>query len=136
MLLTNYSGAFWWDSNQFGTNELRILPLTRGKSTYFTEDPHGTILGKGLIPGGKEKDKARQAVFPTPTNPLVDDLEEEVPHDDKTVPQKAPCVTTWKHNQDAAHWSTTAKSFGSRNIILANRIICNHGTHNNTRRMH
>ena len=26
------------------------------------------MLGKGLIPGGEEKDKARQAVFLTPTN--------------------------------------------------------------------
>ena len=95
-----------------------------------------SVLGKGLIPGGKEKDKARQTVFPTPTNPCGKDPEEETPHDDYTVRQKAPCVTTWKHNQDAVHWCTIAKSPGSRNIILANKIICNHGIHNNTRRMH
>ena len=28
----------------------------------------------------------------------------EVPHDDFSVPQKAPCVTTWKHHQDAVYW--------------------------------
>ena len=43
MLLTSFSGAFWWDSNQFGTYELRILSPTLGKSTYFTEDSHGII---------------------------------------------------------------------------------------------
>ena len=40
------------------------------------------MLGNGLIPGGKEKDKARQAVFPTPTNPFGTDPEEGEPHDD------------------------------------------------------
>ena len=48
-----------------------------------------SILGKGLLPGGKEKDKAPQAVFLTPTSPLADDPEEEEPHDDFRVPQKA-----------------------------------------------
>ena len=32
---------------------------------------------KGLVPGGKEKDKARQSVFLTPTNPCGNDPEEE-----------------------------------------------------------
>ena len=43
-----------------------------------------SILGKGLIPGGKEKDKDRQAVFLTSTNSFGDDPEEEEPHDDFT----------------------------------------------------
>ena len=30
--------------------------------------------------------------------------EEEAPHDDYTVPRKAPYVTSWKRNQDAVHW--------------------------------
>ena len=39
-----------------------------------------SILGHGLIPEGKEKDKARQAVFLTPTNPFGNDPEEEERH--------------------------------------------------------
>ena len=41
-----------------------------------------STLRNRLIPGGKEKDKARQAVFLTPTNPSGNDPEEEEPHDD------------------------------------------------------
>ena len=69
-----------------------------------------SILGKGLIPGGKEKDKARRAVFLTPTNPFGDDPEEERPHDDFTVPQKAPHVTKWKYDQNAVCWVRLSKA--------------------------
>ena len=41
----------------------------------------------------KEKDKARQAVFPTQTNHFGNDPEEEEPHDDYTFPQKIPHAT-------------------------------------------
>ena len=58
-------------------------------------------LGKGLIPGGKEKDKAHQAVFLTPINPFGNDPEEDGPHDDFIVPQKAANVTKWKNDQNA-----------------------------------
>ena len=60
-------------------------------------------LGNGLIPGGKEKDKARQAV--TPTNPFGNDPEGEEPHDDHTVPQKIFYVTRWKHDQNVLFWT-------------------------------
>ena len=83
------------------------LPLEIGRSTYFTEDFHGTFSlfwGHGLFRGGKEKDKARQAVFLTLTNPFGNDPEEEEPHDDYTVPQKVPYVTRWKHDQHAVNW--------------------------------
>ena len=60
-------------------------------------------MGNGWIPGRKEKDKARQPVFPTPTNPFGNDLEEEELHDDYTVPQKVLYVTRWKHDQNAVH---------------------------------
>ena len=60
-----------------------------------------SISEHGLIPGGKEKDKARQAVFLTPTTPLWSDRDEEEPHDDYTIPQKVPYVTRWKHDQNA-----------------------------------
>ena len=60
------------------------LSLTSGKSTYFIKDVRELPLhiGHGLIPGGKEKDKARQTVFLTPTNPFGNDPEEDEPHDD------------------------------------------------------
>ena len=45
-------------------------------------------MANGLIPGGEEKDKARQTFFLTPTNPCGNDPKEEEPHDDYTVPQK------------------------------------------------
>ena len=95
-----------------------------------------SILGKGLIPGGKEKDKARQAVFRTPTNPFGDDPEEERPHDDFTIPQKAPHVTKWKFDQGVENWDTIIKGEGSRIGILANEVICNHDLRYNTWRLY
>ena len=53
----------WWES--FQMDGARMVGR---RSWNFL-----SILGKGLIPGGKEKDKARQAVFLTPTNPFGDD---------------------------------------------------------------
>ena len=60
--------------------------------------------GEWNIPGGQKEDKARQAVFLIPLNPLGKDPEEEKPHFDYTVPQKAPFQTRWKRNQDAVYW--------------------------------
>ena len=68
------------------------------------------ILVSGIIRGGKEKDKARQAVFLTPLNPFGKDPEEDKPHSDYTVPQKAPYETTWKRNQDAVYWVRLKKA--------------------------
>ena len=61
-------------------------------------------MGSGIIPGGKENDRARQALFPTPLNPSGEDPKEEKPHFDFKVPQKAPHETLWKRNQDAVCW--------------------------------
>ena len=48
-----------------------------------------SILESGIIPGGKENDRARQAVFFTPLNPFGNDLEEEEDHHFVyTLPQK------------------------------------------------
>ena len=63
-----------------------------------------SVLDNGLIPWGKETDKARQAVFLTPTNPFGNDPEEERAHDDLTVPQKGPSITSWKPSQNAVFW--------------------------------
>ena len=44
------------------------------------------------------------------TNPFGNDPEEEDTHDDFTVPQKAPYVTRWKHDQDARYWIRLSKA--------------------------
>ena len=51
--------------------ELRTI----GKSIFFTMEFCGifSILGSGLIPGGIENDKVRQAVFFTPLYPFGND---------------------------------------------------------------
>ena len=64
----------------------------------------------GRILGGKEEDKAGQAVFLTPLNPFGKDAEEEKPHSAYTVPQKVPCETRWKRNQDAVYWERLKKA--------------------------
>ena len=69
-----------------------------------------SVLGDWLNPRGKEKDKARQAVFLTPTNPFGNDPEEEEPHDDYTGPQKVPYATRWKPDQDAVYWIRLSKA--------------------------
>ena len=62
-----------------------------------------SILGSVIIPGGKKEDKARQAVFLTPLNLRGKDSVEEKSHSNCTVPQKVPCETRWKRNQDAVY---------------------------------
>ena len=85
----------------------------RGRSWNFQ-----SILGNGLFPEGKEKDKACQAVFLTPTNHFGNDPEEEEPQDDYTVPRKAPYVATWKHTQMCSILCTIVTRAGSRTGIL------------------
>ena len=85
-----------------------------------------SILGSELIPGGKENDKARQAVFFTLLYPFGNNPTEEKPHDDFTVPQKVHYKHFWKHNQDAFFLDKIFQSAGSRGAILANEVICNH----------
>ena len=63
-----------------------------------------SILGSGLIPGGKENDKARQAVFFTPLNLFGEIPDEEQHHEKYKIPQKVHCHSCWKHNQDAVYW--------------------------------
>ena len=77
-----------------------------------------SIPGGGLITGGTEKDKAGQAVFLTPTKPFGDDPEEEEPHDDFTVPQKASYVTKWKYDQNAVYWVRLSKALQTKSIAI------------------
>ena len=69
-----------------------------------------STLGEGLILGGKEEDKARHAVFLTPTNPSGDDSEEERLHDDFTVKKNALHVTKWKYDKNAVYWVRLSKA--------------------------
>ena len=95
-----------------------------------------SALEHGLIPGGKEKDKARQAVFLTLTNPSGNDPEEERAHGDLTVPQKGPSITSWKTNSKCSILGTTVRSGGSWIGILADEVVCNYDLRNNTWRLH
>ena len=63
-----------------------------------------SVLGSGMILGGKEEGKAHQAVLLTPLNPFGKDPEEEKPHPEYTVPRKAPHEIRWKRNQNAVYW--------------------------------
>ena len=63
-----------------------------------------SILGRGIIPVGKENDKARQAVFFIPLDPFGKDPDEEKPDDDYTVHQKVHHESFWTRNQDAENW--------------------------------
>ena len=56
-----------------------FLFLASGKSNRGCSWSVQSILGRGLIPGGKESDKARQAVFFTPLNPCGENPDEENP---------------------------------------------------------
>ena len=69
-----------------------------------------SILESGIISGGKEEDKARQAVFPTPLNLFGRDPEEEMPHFDYTVLQKVPYQTRWSRNPNAENWVRLKKA--------------------------
>ena len=91
-----------------------------------------STLGNGLIPGGNEEDEGRQAVFLTPTHPFWNDAEEETPHDDFSIPQKAPLRNSIEKQPRCCILGTIAKISGSRIGILANEIICNHDLHYTT----
>ena len=108
MLVPSYSATLWWYSNKSRIDEIyncsilfEKVPLSQRKSMVFQ-----SILRSGIIPGGKEEDKARQAVFLTQLIPSVKGPEEEKPHSDCAVPQEAPFETKWKRNPDAVYWQS------------------------------
>ena len=117
----NKDGFFWFtsDSRAFCrySNRTRIDGLCIYSSKLekyifhrgFSWNFH-SVLGNRLVLGGKEKDKARQAVFPTQLNPFRNDPEEEEPHDDYTVPRKVLYASRWKHDQDVVFWIRLSKA--------------------------
>ena len=104
----------WWNT--------RLFPAYR-RSTSFTEEFRGILnpfWGVDWFWGGKENDKARQAVFFTPLNQFGNDTDEEKLHGDHTVPQKVHYQTCWKRNQDAVYWIHFIQSAGS---IITNATV-------------
>ena len=82
-------------------------------------------LGNGLTPEGKEKDKARQAVFLTPTNLFGNDLRKKslmmfLSSTDSTL------RNSLETRPKCCVLSTIIKNAASRNGILADEVICNH----------
>ena len=73
-------------------------------------EPSSPYWDNGIILGGKDKDRARQAVFLTPTNHFGDDPDEEEPHDDFTVQHQAAYATKWKYDQNAVYWIRLSKA--------------------------
>ena len=72
MLFESFSRTFWWDSNWAWIDVL----IPRNWKRYIFHRGLSWNFQSILIPGGKEKDKARQAVFLTPTNLFGNDPEE------------------------------------------------------------
>ena len=114
-----------------------VLVFHKCKKYVFQRGPSWnfqSMLGNGLVPGGKEKDKARQAV--KLTNPFGNDPEEEAPHDDLYNPTASVLRNSLETPPRCCILGTIAKSPGSRITILANENISNHAFQNNTRRLH
>ena len=63
-----------------------------------------SILETGLIAGGRESKEGRQNIFLTPLNPFRENLDEEAPGDDLSIPRKVHYQSNWKHDQDAVCW--------------------------------
>ena len=99
-LTSSNSRTLWWYSVNAGTDGIHFH---RGCSWNVQSK-----LGSGLIPGGKESDKARQAVFFTPLNPSWWKSKRRTQwyYD---VPQKVHYHSHWKRNQDAGCWIKLAK---------------------------
>ena len=104
-VFTSYSGTLWWYSQNWTI--IRLF-RTNGREYIFhigISWNFQSVLGSGMIPGGKENDRARQAVFFTLLNPFGNDPGEEKPHFDYIfliwyiIKQ-----TNWKRNQDAINW--------------------------------
>ena len=76
---TSFSGTHWWYSNKSRIDELFAYSLHWKEHIYHRRISWNfqSILGRGLIPGRQENDRARQSVFCTALNPFGQDTEEE-----------------------------------------------------------
>ena len=101
MLFQSFSGTPWWYTNKSRIDEIHAYSIQMEGVQSF--------LGSGIILEREKKDRTPQAVFLTPLNPFGKDPEEEKPHFDYTVPQKVPCETPWKYDQDAVKWVRLSK---------------------------
>ena len=66
--------------------------------------------GKGTDSSRKRERQSPSSSLSNTNDPFGHDLEEEEPHDDFAVPQKAANVTKWKDNQNAAYWVRLSKA--------------------------
>ena len=85
-----------------------------------------SILASGLIPGGKENDKAQQAQLFTLLSPFGDNPDDEKLHDNNKIRQEVHYHSYWKRDRDASR---------SRIAILANEVIFDHHPQSRARRL-
>ena len=78
-------------------------------------------LGEWIDSGGKENDKARQAVLFTLLNLFGEHPGEEKPHDKYKTPQKLHNHNCWKRKQDAVCWIQLSRA--------PDEITCNRRAH-------
>ena len=69
-----------------------------------------SILGSGLIAGGRESKQGRQTVFFAPLNPFGSNPDEEKLSGDLSNPRKVHYEGKWKTNQDAVYWINLARA--------------------------
>ena len=93
------------------------------------------MSGSGIIPGGKENDKARQAVLLTPLNPFGNDPDNE---------KKKKKTSWWSHCSSEGTLPNLLETIKmqkkesgrSRISILSDKINCNHLLRHSARRLH
>ena len=129
--------TLWWYSVKTRDDGIRVCSNWRQYIFHLGISWNlQSILRSGLIPGRKENDRARRAVFFVHLNPPGNETDEEEPHFDYPVPQKVHYRPAyWKRNQDPVYWENV-QSAGSRIAILENTMICNHHQRHSARRLH
>ena len=66
-VVPSYSGTLWWYSNKSRVDEIQTYSIRLEKFYRIgSQWVFQSLLVTGVIPGGKEEDQARQAVFLTP----------------------------------------------------------------------
>ena len=82
--------------------------LLKGFTEYIFHVGHASqlnsIVRNGMIPGGKNVKRGRQAVFFTTVNPMEDGNSMEETPRDLTKPRIAPHKNTWKRLQNMVYW--------------------------------
>ena len=102
MLFPSYSGTLWWYSNKSRIYETHTFSIRLEKSNFITEEVNGFFsLFWGVEKFQQKKGGQSSSSCLSDSTESGKDLEEEKPHSDYTVAQKAPYETKWKRNQCA-----------------------------------